>query len=96
MKWLDEWCSAPPAAPYWGGGKMATGLIRAQHTDAHESSSLVCPSPFQFSIGTNCRGGLTNSEPFGVKIQLGQLEFLVVYTAALHLPKERTNCHSPT
>lgn len=78
MKWLDEWCSAPPAAPCWDGVKMATGLIRAQHTDANESSALVRPSPLQFSIGRNCRGGL--AEPFGVKIQLVQLEFLLVYT----------------
>lgn len=96
MKWLDEWCSAPPAAPCWDGVKMATGLIRAQHTDAHESSALVCPSPRQFSIGRNYRGGLTNSESFGVKIQLEQLEFVVVYTAALHLSKEHTYCYSPT
>lgn len=68
---------------------------RTAHT-AHESSALVCPSPLQFSIGRNYRGGLSNSKSFGVKIQLEQLEFLFVYTAALYSPKEHTNCYSHT
>lgn len=61
MKWLDEWCSAPPAAPCWDGVKMATELIRAQLTDAHESSALVRPSPLQFSIERNYGAGVTPS-----------------------------------
>lgn len=97
MKWLDECSSAPPTAPCWDGVKMATGLIRAQHTDAHESSALVCPSPFQFSSGggTNV-GGFTNSGTAEVKIQLERLEFLLVYTAVLPLLKELQNCKNST
>lgn len=81
MKWLAEWCSAPPAALCWDGVKMATGLSRAPHTDAHESSALVRPSPLQFSIGRDYQGG--PAESLGVKIQPAQLEFLPFYTRNL-------------